>query len=103
MIAALLAVTPPPVDTTTDPNHYYGTEIQGVAAGMWSTMPEWARAGICVILAAVLITGCVRVFSRVFFRVLALITAVAIVAVTLGKMHALYDWFRHLPFVNGEI
>lgn len=101
-MTALLTPTTPP-DTTTDPNHYYGTEIQGIAAGMWSTMPEWARIGVCVILVSVLLTGIVHFFSTVIFRVIGVVVAACIVAVFFGTMPALYEWFRHLPFINGEV
>lgn len=95
--------------TAADPNadlcetRYMGSDFQGIAAGMWSTMPEWARVGLCVILAALLISAIMKLVSAVFARSLGV--AVVIVAVVLlhNKMPAVYDWFRHLPFVNGTL
>jgi hypothetical protein len=82
-------------------NRYMGDKLQGMAAGMWSTMPEWARVGLCVIIAALLISAIMRLLSAVFARSIGVVVVIAAVVLLHNKLPMAYDWFRHLPFVNG--
>ncbi len=82
-------------------NRYMGDHFQGMAAGMWSTMPEWARIGLCVIIAAVLISAIMKFVSAVFARSIGVVVVVVVVVLFHNKVPMAYDWFRHLPFVNG--
>lgn len=101
----------PLADTCTfaDPNpdlcgtRYMGETFQGIAAGMWSTMPEWARVGLCVIIAAVLISAIMKLLSAIFARSLGVIVVIAAVVLLHNKLPGVYDWFRHLPFVDGRL
>lgn len=82
---------------------FTGTDFKGMAAGMWSTMPEWARVGVCVIIAAVLISAIIKLVSALLARAIGAVVVIAAVVLLHNKIPQAYDWFRHLPFVNGQL
>ena len=83
-------------------NRYMGEQLQGIAAGMWSTMPEWARVGLCVIIASLLISAILKLVSAALARSVGVVLVVIAVVLLHDKLPMAYDWFRHLPFVNGS-
>ncbi len=101
MLLDICTAANPNADLTA--NCYRGDRFQGIAAGMWSTMPEWARVGLCVIIAAVLISSIVKLISAVLARSVGVIVVVVAVILLHNKLPQAYDWFRHLPFVNGTL
>lgn len=80
---------------------FMGDNIQGFAAGMWATMPEWARSGLCIILAVVLISAVMRLVSAVLARAVGVTIIIVVLVIFHQKIPQAYDWFRHLPIVNG--
>lgn len=81
---------------------FMGDNVQGMAAGMWATMPEWARTGLCVILAVVLISAVLKLVGAIVHRAIGITIIIVVIVLFHQKIPQAYDWFRHLPIVNGS-